>query len=210
MKRATLWLLLAALAPALAGATTSREWRFTVSLDEREVGSHRFRVIEREGERRVKSDAHFTVKVLFIDAYTYVHQAREHWYGDCLQAIESQTNDNGERLAVRGARRGGQFQVIATDGRADLAGCVMSFAYWNPAILGERRLLNAQTGELTDVRVEPLGEETVMVRGTPVVASRYALRARNFRIDVWYASGDEWVKLESRTDGGRVLRYRIQ
>ncbi len=203
-------LVLAALVPGTAVASTSQEWSFRVLLDEREVGDLVFRVEERGGERRVTSDARFTVKFLFIDAYTYTHQARERWQGDCLAAIESRTDDNGRQLAVRGARTAGRFEVAAGKVQADLPACVMSFAYWNPAMLRQARLLNAQTGELLDVRVEPLGEETIAVRGTPLTARRYALHAPDFRIDVWYASDNRWVQLESRTDGGRRLRYLIQ
>jgi hypothetical protein len=203
-------LALALCTPALAAASLAGEWRFRVLLDEREVGSHVFRVVERAGERRVESDARFTVKFLFIDAYTYTHRARERWQGECLAAIESNTDDNGERLAVRGTRDGRRFTVDAGSGRAELPECVMSFAYWNPAMLRQPRLLNAQTGELLDVRVESLGEETIAVRGAPLAARRYALHAPDFRIDLWYAAGRDWVQLESRTDGGRRLRYLIQ
>jgi hypothetical protein len=203
-------LMLAVLAPAAALASTGQEWQFRVLLDEREVGSHRFRVSDGGGERRVESDARFTVKFLFIDAYTYVHQARERWQGDCLTAIESRTDDNGQQLAVRGTRTAGRFEVAAGKVQAELPTCVMSFAYWNPAMLRQARLLNAQTGEFVDVRVEALGKETIAVRGAPLAAQRYALHAPDFRIDVWYGAGNQWVQLESRTEGGRLLRYLIQ
>lgn len=211
MNRILLVLLL--LAPTLAAASTGqseREWRFRVLLGDSEVGTHVFRVEERDGERRVRSDAQFTVRFLFFDAYQYTHQAREHWRGNCLQTLESQTDDNGESLAVRGQRNGRQFDVITGDGRAALPACVMTFAYWNPAILEQPQLLNVQTGELLPVRVESLGRETLEVRGTPRVAGRYALHAPGFRIDVWYADDSQWVQLESRTGNGRLLRYLIQ
>lgn len=203
-------LMLAVLAPAAALASTGQEWQFRVLLDDREVGSHRFRVSDGGGERRVESDARFTVKLLFIDAYTYAHQARERWQGDCLTAIESRTDDNGEQLAVRGTRTARSFEVAAGKVQADLPACVMSFAYWNPAMLRQARLLNAQTGEFVAVRVEALGEESLTVRGQPLAAHRYALHAPEFRIDVWYAADRDWVQLESRTEGGRLLRYLIQ
>ncbi len=208
MRRALIALLLCAAGLTPAGA--SQEWRFKVLLDDSEVGTHRFQVEERDGERRVQSSARFTVKFLFFDAYTYVHEARERWQGNCLAAIESRTDDNGERLSVRGTRKDDRFEVATQDGREALPGCVMSFAYWNPAMLGQARLLNAQTGEFNDVRVEPLGEEIIEVRDRTVPARRYALHARDFRIDVWYAAGTQWVQLESRTEGGRLLRYLIQ
>jgi hypothetical protein len=208
MRRALVALFLAA--SAFAHASLSEEWRFKVLLDGSEIGTHRFRVEERDGERRVRSDARFTVKFLFFDAYTYVHEARERWRGNCLQAIESRTDDNGERRRVRGARGDDRFEVATRDGKEALPACVMTFAYWNPAMLREARLLNAQTGAYDEVRVEPLGEEVLDVRGLAVSARRYALHARDFRIDVWYAADSRWVQLESRTAGGRLLRYLIQ
>jgi len=206
----TVALLLALLLPhTLALANTERRWDFRVLLDDREVGHHSFRVLENGNERRVESDARFTVRFLFIDAYTYVHTAREQWSGDCLKALESRTDDNGDRFRVLGNRRDSGFALATHRGAQDLDGCVMSFAYWNPAMLRQARLLNVQTGELLEVRTERLGEERITVRGQPVTAWRYALHAGTFRIDVWYDRDNHWVRLESRTDGGRLLRYQL-
>ena len=201
-------LFAAALLPGLAAASAEREWRFRVLLDARQVGVHTFRVTERGGsERRVASDARFTVKFLFVDAYTYVHQARERWQGDCLEELDARTDDNGKRVAVHGSVDAAGFEVEGSG--APLPACVMSFAYWNPAILKQARLLNVQSGELTEVRIERLGEEALRVRGAALNARHYALHAPKFRIDLWYADGN-WVQLESRTDGGRLLRYEIE
>jgi hypothetical protein len=202
------YLLLAALAAAPAAAGVEREWRFRVLLEEREIGSHDFRVIERGGEREVQSRARFEVRWLFVNAYRYVHESREIWRDNCLREISARTDDNGTILEVRGAGENAGFELTGPAGRARLARCVMTFAYWNPAFLGQARLLNPQTGELTAVRVEPAGEEMLTVRGAPVLARRYALHAPGYRIDVWYAGDStEWVQLESRTANGRRLRY---
>jgi len=189
-----LLLVAAVLAPGPAFASVEREWRFRVLLDGSEVGTHPFRVTENGGGRLVTSDARFKVKLLFINAYTYAHEARERWQGDCLSELDARTDDNGERVTVR----------------TRPPACVMSFAYWNPRMLQQTRLLNAQTGELTEVRIEPLGEETLRVRGAPLNARRYAVHAARFRVDLWYAADASWVQLESRTASGRLLRYEIQ
>lgn len=198
------------LAPGPALAMSGGEWNFRVLLDDREIGTHRFTVTERGGERQVESDARFTVKLLFIDAYRYVHQARERWRGDCLESIEASTDVNGRQASVRGVHDGERLEVATSEGRASLPGCVMSFAYWNPAMLRQPRLLNAQTGEHAEVRVEPLGSEPLLIRNEQVRAERYALHAEDFRVDLWYAPGDRWVQLESRTSSGQRLRYLIQ
>ena len=190
----------------MAIANADREWRFRVLIDQAEVGTHLFRVTTVAEERRVESDARFNVKLWFINAYSYSHQARERWQGECLADIDARTDDNGTRKSVRGTRNGAHFEL---DGER-LPACLMSFAYWNPAMLKQTRLLNAQTGELTDVRIESLGEETVEVRGAPVNAQRYALHAPKFRIDLWYVADAQWVRLESRTESGRMLCYFLQ
>ncbi|MDH4133178.1 MAG: DUF6134 family protein [Gammaproteobacteria bacterium] len=205
-----LLLLLTVLLPGVSLANTEQEWRFRVFLEDSEIGTHTFRVDDNSGDRRVESDARFTVRFLFIEAYNYEHRARERWRGNCLDTVESSTNDNGERLAVSGIRSTSGFAVKANSGQAALPSCVMTFAYWNPAMLKQARLLNVQTGELLDVRVEPLGEEVLNIRGQRSTAHRYALHAPKFRVDVWYADGQQWVQLESRTEGGRLLRYLIQ
>lgn len=208
MIRALLTILL--VWPTLALANNDQEWRFRVFLEDREIGTHTFRVFETNGERRVESDAQFTVRFLFIDAYTYTHHAREHWNGNCLATLEASTDDNGEHLSVRGTRNASGFALTATRGHAELPACVMPFAYWNPSMLRQPRLLNVQTGELVEVRVEALGEEILNVRGQAVAARRYALHAPKFRIDVWYVADRQWVQLESTTESGKRLRYRIQ
>ncbi|QBK05074.1 hypothetical protein DW355_10095 [Hylemonella gracilis] len=179
-------------------------------LDDDEVGTHSFRVSDepQRGEREVRSEARFTVRFLFLNAYRYAHEARERWQGDCLTRIEARTDDNGDILAVRGERRAEAFAVDGPKGQEQMTGCVMSFAYWNPRMRQQTRLLNSQTGLWQDVRIEPRGTETLTVLGTPTSARRYALRGEDLQIDLWYDGADDWVQLESRVTGGRTLRYQ--
>ncbi len=202
--------IVAALMPGIVLADGEREWRFRVLVDDAEVGAHTFRVALQDEERRVEIDARFKVKIWCIDAYNYAHEARERWRDDCLQEIEARTDDNGTKKSVRGARNGTHFDVDGPNAKEKMPACVMSFAYWNPSLLKQTRLLNAQTGELTNVLIETLGEEMLQVRGAPLSTHRYAIHGPEYRIDLWYAAGTEWVRLATRTASGRMLRYLIQ
>ena len=200
---------------SIANANPVNEWRFAVSLDDKPIGYHRFALNERKQSRELISEARFNVKFLFIDAYRYAHEAREVWQGDCLLQLEARTDDNGERIAVRGARDGDGFIVTASQRSSELSNCVQTFAYWNPNILSATHLLNPQTGEYVSVTVSPLGRETLLVRGRPIEADRYRLVGDSktgirMQIDLWYSPDREWLGLESLAEGGRRLRYRIQ
>lgn len=209
LRMTRLLLALLVILPTFAAAETTRIWSYQALLDGKPIGTHRFAVFSDGQEARVESDASFRVKILFVEAYRYKHQAREYWRGDCLQSINSSTRENGDRYQVDGAVRDGLFQLTTRTSGKTLKGCVMSFAYWNPRLLKQARLLNAQTGEYIPVRVESLGVETVQVRGVETRTNRYSLHADKMKIDIWYANATEWVALESATENGSILRYEL-
>ena len=199
----------AALCLALPAAHAEvRAWKFRVLLDDREIGQHDFTLRSAGDVRELRSEARFDVRILFISAYRYRHEATERWSGNCLQSLVAQTATNGAQVTVSAATQEGRLVVEHAEGREAHDGCVMSFAYWNPQILRARRLLNSQTGELLPVTVASQGEETVRVRGQPRAAQRHRLSARGLSIDLWYADG-RWVALEADAEGGRRLRYEL-
>jgi len=185
------------------------EWRFAVLLGEREIGQHRFRIQPRGDATEVRSEARFDVKFLGFNAFVYRHEATERWRGDCLEGIESRTDHNGRPYNVTGARETERFRLRTLTASTDLPACIMTFAYWNPRMLGQQRLLNSQTGEFVDVRIEAKGTESLRAAGATVDARRYTITGRELQIDLWYGPDGRWVGLESLTEGGRRLRYLL-
>lgn len=205
---AVLCLLIVSQSQATASDAT-QEWDFTVFLDDSPIGHHHFRLSDEDGEQQIETEADFSVRFLFFTAYRYEHANRETWSGNCLQQLESQTDANGRKFRVTADRDAGALRIDSSEGDAELDGCVRTFAYWNPDILDDDELLNAQTGELLTVDIRPVATETVMVRGEETEATRYRLLARDMKLDIWYAAGNRWVALESTIKGGRKLRYEL-
>ncbi|MEJ2384963.1 MAG: DUF6134 family protein [Xanthomonadales bacterium] len=190
-------------------ADESDRWLFRVYLDDREIGYHEFTVTERDGRRDVETTARFDVKFLFINAYSYDHQNRETWSGDCLQGLDAVTDDNGTEYRVNGEAKPNGF-LLNVNRAAERIGsdCVRTFAYWNPAILQADRLLNSQTGELADVTIRSEGPDTLEIGPHRVAAEQYTIETEDGPIRLWYAPGGQhWLALEAETDGGRTLRY---
>ena len=196
-----------ALSSTAVAESPSGLWQFSVHLDDAEVGYHEVRIVEQGEHLLATSRVAITVKVLFFEAYRYEHEAREVWRQGCLEAIESQTDDNGKTHAVNGERQGDQFSIEAQHGHATLPACPMSFAYWNPAILNRAKLLNAQTGEHVDVRIEYAGEQLFAVNGNDVKVRRYELSTEGRQFAVWYDLDGRWLGLEAQVEEGRKLRY---
>jgi hypothetical protein len=199
-------LTMAASLPALANQT----WDFRVFLDQKEIGTHRFDLVDRDGERQLTSEARMAVKVLFVTAYTYDHHDVEHWNGDCLSKLSSSTDDNGDKHRVDVQRRGGETVVQTLEGTQRLGQCVLTFAYWNPAMLQQTELLNSQDGKHVKVKITDAGADDIVVRGLKTPARRYELRSEKLSIDLWYSEQQEWLALESRTERGQKLIYKLK
>jgi hypothetical protein len=78
------------------------------------------------------SEASFAVEVFGITAYRYRHSASERWRGNYLIRLAATSDDDGKLTRVR---------ADAAEDDGPLAGCVMSFAYWHPAMRTQTRLL---------------------------------------------------------------------
>ena len=194
---------------ASVSATENREWSFRVLLDGKDVGNQHFVVTDEGGKTRLETRADFKVKFLFATVYRYLHQNVETWDGDCLTEIRSTTDANGKPFSVNGRQREGFFEVVG-DGQAEkLPECVMSFAYWNPSFLEHARLLNSQNGEYLDVEISSPEPDYRMIRGKKVPALKYRLAADELDLQLWYSTDYQWIALESKTKGNRVLSYEL-
>ncbi len=199
----TAWMLAMPIAEA-------KEWSFDVWLDKQKIGTHTFSL----DQNRLQSRARFKVKVLFINAYHYQHQADEIWQGQCLSQLTAHTEENKEITDVRGQQQDDQFVIEQKTGRQSLPACVMTFAYWNPEILKQTRLLNPQNAEYLDVTVTDEGRQTIQVKGQYMVAHQYRLNGKyqgkeKLKITVWYDEQQDWVALESITPEGYKIIYKL-
>jgi hypothetical protein len=208
---AALYALLNGAASASAAGPAAGEWDFRVLLDDAPIGEHRFVLATAGDERKVVSEARFAVKLLGVTVYRYRHSATETWRGDCLRRLNSKTDDDGtpEKVDAEAAEPG-ELAVTTPKGTRSVDGCVMSFAYWNPAIRTQGRLLNAQSGKLEAVQVSRAGSGTLEVRGQQVAATRWRIATEAQPIDVWYSAQGEWLGLDSTVGGNRKLSYRLK
>ncbi|MGD8630456.1 MAG: DUF6134 family protein [Gammaproteobacteria bacterium] len=204
------WLAGAALLLDSGVEAASKEWRFRVYLDDREIGYHHFLLTENGSETRLDTRAELEVTFLKIPVFSYTHENTEHWNNGCLQSIASVTDENGELYRVEGDAAADGFRVTTNSGESVLPDCVSTFAYWDRSFLQRQALLNSQTGEYVDVKVDYIGEGETSAGNTTLPAHRYRLAGEDLELELWYSPEGHWLALQSSVEGGRLLRYEIE
>lgn len=198
---------------ALSQSALAKEWIFDVYLDKTKIGQHSFKL--NQGQELV-SQAKFNVKLLFINAYDYQHQAIETWQNNCLRQLEANTVENNVAMQVKGMLNENQFVVENGKEKQTLPGCPMTFAYWNQKILEQSKLLNPQNAEWLDTKINKIGNELLEVKGKKIETIRYKLNASlngkpKLNIDLWYDNtNNDWVGLKSITPEGYTIHYKLK
>ena len=193
-----------------AARPAPRVYAFKAFLDGQPIGEHRFTVAGEGGARQVTSEADFAVKIIGITAYRYHHHAEERWAGECLSGLVASTDDDGKAASVRLVKSGDANEIATNAGTTSEPGCLMTFAYWNPAMRAQKRLLNPQTGRVDAVKVERAGSGSIPVGGQDVAATDWRITGGESPVDVWISEQGEWVGLDSMVGNGRhKLTYRL-
>ena len=91
----------------------------------------------------------------------------------------------------------------------------MTFAYWNPKIIAQSKLLNPQNGEWLDTKFTHLGSETIDVKNKKIEANHYKLDGSlngksKLKIELWYSANNEWLALKSITPEGYTINYKLR
>ena len=188
-------------ASIFADENATEVFNFKVSLDNREVGWHKFVVETKGNQLTVSSKAKMDFTVLMVKKVAYRHEATENWLGDCLQAFESKTKRNTKIFLTSGSVKDGDFYVNRNGEEVLVSKCVKTFAYWRPAWLDDEFLLNVETGKYTPISLEVTEDQltnmTKRVVGLPKT-----------EIHLAYDKSGNWQTLESELKIAGTLRYQ--
>ncbi len=189
----------------ISSLANSQTWDFDVSMDGKHIGDHQFVLTNKENNQQLlKSEAKFNVKFLTINVFNYHHKADEICENGCLKKLESNTKENSKTTTVKAYEDKSLFKVSAQKPLEIDTECVMTFAYWNPKILQQKKLLNPQTGEYLSAQIAFVGKEVINVKGEAVKADHYKIDTSKFKIDIWYGLDGQWLALQSLTSDGRI------
>jgi len=168
------------------------------------MGTHRYTTVRNGDDLQVTSTADFIVKVVFVTVFNYQHTANERWHGNCLVAVNSTTQTNGEEQEL-------ELEMPA-------GSCEGTYTYWDKTRLQRSTLLNAQTGEIEPASWQKsaqlalptlAGKKTLQL--TPDIREaiqRSTLKTASANFHLWYDKADNLLVMQTQTDGRTVTYAR--
>lgn len=164
------------------------------------MGYHRLRFSRQGDDLIMEKEIHLEVKLAFITAYRYQHFNREVWRDGRLIAIDTRTNDDGDRYEVTGRATDAGLEVESSaNGRFIAPATIIPTSYWNHDITSATQLLDSQRGLIMDVVMEDLGPDNPP--GSTLAARHHRINIQTNkpgntdRIDLWYDETGAWVGL---------------
>lgn len=177
--------------------------KFLIKREGKVIGFHHVDVRETPIGTVVDTQVEMRVKFGPIPLFHYNHEAREVWRDGAVISIDSRTNRNGEKDAVRARRENGVLYIDGTGFRGPAPAGAIPSSYWNKSFVNASSIIDTQTGEIIDVAVESLGE-TIAPNNRK--AEQYRVTG-TLALNIWY-DGPRCVGTRFAVDG-EELTYEL-
>lgn len=187
--------------PAPWVATDGAKIDFTVLRKGKPFGRHLL-TFDRQGDGRltVTTDVDLQVKFGPITAFKYRLDSVEEWIDGRLVSLNGKSNSDGRKGQVSVETVGDQLLVDSTKYEGVLPTTTIPSSHWNRLQVYQEQMLSTETGEVLDIEVEMIGEDTVAVNGQNIETTHYRLTS-DLVVDLWYDNQSRWVKLAFEVRG---------
>lgn len=182
---------------------------FTVLRNGDPIGTHAYKFKEAGPRTYVDIVTDIKVKVAFLTVYRFEHEAREEWFKDKLVKTFSTTNDDGTDHTLNVSKTKGALNVDGDGKKSEAEYGIMPASLWHPETVKREMLLNTLDGKIMSVKVEDLGAEDVMVKGSAIQAQHFRLSGELER-DLWFNAKGLLVMVRFKGDDGSDISYELR
>lgn len=141
----------------------------------------------------VTVESKITVTILKIPVFKFRYTANEQWQNGKLLSVDARTNNGGDIT---------EAQFTPNDNQS----ATFSSNHWNVNVLEANEVFNTLTGNISNVSIDLIGNETLQDNNDSISANRYRYTG-DIQADVWYDDNHRWVKLQFQGEDGSVISY---
>ena len=148
------------------GPAHAEDYAFKVFCNGSPVGYHRVHIQRDDHETDVDIDADIDVTLAGLEVYRYRHRSHEVWHDGRLEALRSETDDDGDEKSVSvHPGSDGMLVVESNQGSREVPPDTLPTSLWNPDVLGRRELLDTESGKTLKVETARLADGRYRMSG---------------------------------------------
>jgi len=188
--------------PELAFAETRT---YDIFVDGKKSGQSKLTIASyRDGTETVKADAKISVNWLVFN-YVYEFHDQEQWRSGVLHELTSNSVDGGEKLSLKVTRADNGYSIAKGNDKPEAAVEIhFTTNYWRqpPTDPNGRPMavLDADTGSIYQMKIEPLGQRELKVAGQATMASGFRLQGKLIA-DLWFDAQGLLIHQTGKEDG---------
>lgn len=181
---------------------------FNVFRDGVSVGKHQvtFTKLE-EGGFRVVAQLELQVTFLSFPVYKLHYKSNAVWQNGELKNLNSTTNDDGKIFTINVIRKRNELTVVSKNTKFQTNKNTLPTNHWNPEVLGDNKVINTLTGELSSIRITSRGKEKIDSMDKTILATKYEYSG-DISTLVWYSDHGNWVKMKFKASDGSDIEYK--
>jgi hypothetical protein len=182
---------------------------YTITRDGEPIGTQRLDFIS-EGSNRltVITDVNIDVRMLGLSFYKFTQHIEEHWVNGKLQAMLSNTNDDGEERKVDLKREGDRLQGSYNEKKRDVPADLIPSTLWHPDAIAQDTVLDTVRARTHQVTVTDKGRVALVLPSGQFDARRYSFTGELNR-DVWYGTDGIILQAEMKAKDGSIIRQQL-
>jgi hypothetical protein len=181
--------------------------RFTIFNNEDDVGALDLVFADKGNRRTLDISMQIKVRILFVTAYRFRHNATETWSAAGLNSLSSETNDNGREYVVSIKPEGTGHQVRSNEGNVLTTGTRLTELIWCEKSARGGKVISTLTGSVDDIPIDYIGPETISIDGHDHTARHYRFVRKKRTGHFWYDKNGVLLKLTYPTRYFTVARF---
>ena len=169
------------------------------------IGKHEILFSENNGNLNIETIIDVEVKILFVTAYTFFHQATEIWKDGKFIKIDGYSDFEDDReYFIKGEVKDDFLYASGMDGELKLNKNLIPSNLWNIDVMYEDEIFDTQKGIVRKLDVKNVGNETIKINDKNIDCTKFILNATKHPKDkdifpeytLWYSKDKELMKFK--------------
>ena len=169
------------------------------------IGEHEILFSKNDDFLNIETNIDIEVKIFFLTAYTFSHQAKEVWKNGKFMKIDGYSDFEDEReYFIKGEVKDGFLFASGMDGELKLDKNLIPSNFWNIDVMYQDEIFDTQKGIVRKLDVKQVGKELITINNKKINCTKFILNATRHPKDkdlfpeytLWYSEDKELMKFK--------------